>query len=133
MLPGRCHAGPNVFHPVTLVESDLLLGEWSKAEGDIARMRAWADGQLASNADVYDVIARCWQEQWEEALLRASRMLETATHQRSTWLAAVKLDCAHRLGRSHLAGTLKAVDVADMEEHPFTRAWAQRIRVHLGD
>jgi hypothetical protein len=95
-------------------------------------MRAWADGQLAADADVYDVIARCWQEQWEEALLRASRLLETATHRRSTRLAAVTLECAHRVGRPHLAGTLKALDVAEMEEHPFTRAWAQRLRVHLG-
>ena len=94
-------------------------------------MRAWADGQLASDADVYDVIARCWQEQWEEALLRASRLLETATHQRSTWLAAVKLECAHRLGRPHLAGMPRALDVARMEEYPFTRPWAQRIRVLL--
>ncbi len=113
----------------TLIESHLLLGAFDEVASDIARMRAWDSEYAALGADVYDVVARCWAEQWEEAFLLASRMLKTGKYDTWTvWLAPVRFECAQRLHRPHLAGAFDEARLAGLEERSFTRAWSQRIR-----
>ncbi|MFT3764571.1 MAG: hypothetical protein QM820_03500 [Minicystis sp.] len=113
----------------TLVESHLLLGASAEVGADLARMRAWGAEDTALGADVYDVIARCWAEQWEEALLLTLRLSKTGKYDAwDHWLAAVRFECAHRLRRPHLAGVLGEADLARLARRSFTRAWSQRIR-----
>jgi hypothetical protein len=113
----------------TLVESHLVLGAFDAVRSDLARMRAWGSEDAALGAEVYDVIARCWAEQWEEALLLATRMLKTGKYDEwDMWLAAVRFECAQRLHRPHLAGSYGEADLARLAKRSFTRAWSQRIR-----
>src|SRR5262249_9632054 len=89
-------------------------------------------GALGHDADVFEVIERCWRGAWEEAFVRASRML--ATDRPDLWaeraLTAVRFECGRRLGRS--VPDLDASIVEDFEDHPFTRAWAARLRAVSG-
>lgn len=86
----------------TLVESRMLLDDADGVRSALAQMRARLSGALADDADVFEVIERCWRGQWEEAFVRASRML--ATNTAGLWgeraLTAVRFECARRLGRS---------------------------------
>ncbi|HEY6223497.1 MAG TPA: hypothetical protein VIW26_06920 [Gemmatimonadales bacterium] len=112
----------------TLVESRMLLDDADGVRSALAQMRARPMRTLALEADVYEVIERCWREAWEEAFVRASRMLATARGDR--WgeraLTAVRFECARRLGRSVPDLDVSIVD--RFESHPFTRAWATRLR-----
>lgn len=113
----------------TLVESHLLLGAFDEVRSDIARMRAWGSKDAALGADVYEAIAHCWAQRWEEALLLASRLMRTGKYEAwSVWLTPVRFECAMRLDRPHLAGAIDEAGLAGLEERAFTSAWSRRIR-----
>ena len=113
----------------TLVESRMLLDDTDGVRSALAQMRARLSGALAHDADVFEVIERCWRGAWEEAFVRASRMLANGKDDRG-WgenaLTAARFECARRLGRS--VPGLDTSIVERFETHPFTRAWAARLR-----
>jgi hypothetical protein len=116
----------------TFIESHLLLGAFDKVDSDLARMRAWGSEDATLGADVYEAVARCWSEQWEEGLLHATRLLRTDKYEQwDFWLAPLRFECAHRLHRPHLAGTFDRARLTKLEASPRTRTWARRIREHI--
>ncbi|CAN96466.1 MULTISPECIES: tetratricopeptide repeat protein [Sorangium] len=116
----------------TLAESHLHLGDWSAVDSDVARMRAWGTEHGVRCSDVYLAIARCWSERWEEALLLASRLLLAGEYEPwQLWLAAVRFESAHRLGRPHQGGAFHSADMIELEGSEFAKAWARRIREHI--
>src|SRR6185295_16485212 len=104
----------------TLVESRMLLDDADGVRLALAQMRSRLAGALALEADVYEVIERCWRGESEEVFVRASRMLASARHDES-WggelLTAARFECGRRLGRS--VPELDARIVQRFEKHPF--------------
>jgi hypothetical protein len=92
-------------------------------------MRARPVGTLPLEADVYEIVERCWREQWEDAFVRASRMLATGRY-KELWctraLKAARFESGRRLGR--FVPDLERSILAAFDAHPFTRAWAERLR-----
>lgn len=117
---------------VALVESRLLLGDFCKAASDVERMRAWGTRSCTASADVYGAITRCWAGEWEDALVLSSRLLKSDWYKGwGALLPAVRFECAHRLGRPHLAGAFGKAELAELEGRAFTKKWARRIREHI--
>lgn len=116
----------------TLARSHLCLDRWVDVDSDVARMRAWGTEQASLAADVYLAIARCWREQWQSALLLASRLLSAGEHDK--WrllLAAVRFECAHRLGQPYQGRAFTKAELVKLARYKFAKTWGQRIRNHI--
>lgn len=116
----------------TAVEALLLLADVSRLDATIARMRTWGADDVVLFADVCELLALCWREQWDEGLhlaskLRSNRAYDDWSHK----IRAARFECANRLGRPHLAGSLAEADLA-MGSRPYLRVWADRLRALRG-
>ncbi len=121
---------PRSYFVSTLAESHLRLGDWRGVAADVEWMRA-AGGDWLPSADGCEVLASCWSEDWERALLKATRLLATGAHGWSDLLAAAKFESAHRLGRPDQAGGFNQASLCAMDANEFTKDWARRIRSHV--
>lgn len=122
---------PPRYFVSTLGEAYLRLGDWRAVAAHIDWMRAHGDG-WALFADMQEVLASCWSQEWERALLQATRLLAAGAHDDwCDWLAAAKFESAHRLGRPDQAGSFNEASLRALDANAFTEEWARRIRGHF--